>query len=484
MSDDPIENLLRSTASETRTAIRDADFGNVPPFKPNNNRAGAAAAGIVLLLIVGLGGWLLGSRPGDESNLEVAVPTEIEDGEPTEEPSLDPLPDEEGGEVETATPEIPPVTDLQVREQQELEAPAIGESFVDPAFGTTIVAATDAASGEQIVPVQSPAAVWNADESLLLLYQTGGDVSRHIFVDASTFEIVGELPVVPSDIEDVFWHPTDPDLVVTTTGVDLVTVSASTGNVTTIASHPQCDSIDPGVGTAGPSWDGSLIALRCLSEGPLELLSQPLAGGPAASLPIEDGEQGMASPDGQSIILEVDGGFEIYDTDLSERRSQILWEASAPTVGVDGDGNPVIVSAGFQADFPAVFAIAPIDGVGDEGAVEVIVGPDTGFPAPRSGTRTSASSWNALGVFAAASPLPVEVLEGGPFETFDGEVVVADLSTSPPTVRRVAHTRNTGQGPFGGAFVSISPSGRFVAFASDFGDDSSNTYIIDLESGG
>ena len=133
MSDDPIENLLRSTASETRSAIREADFGDVPPFEPNK-RGGAVAAGIVLLLAIGLGGWFLGSRPGDVSDLEVAVPTEIEDGELAEEPSLDPLPDEEGGEVETATPEIPPVTDLQVREQQELEAPAIGESFVDPAL--------------------------------------------------------------------------------------------------------------------------------------------------------------------------------------------------------------------------------------------------------------------------------------------------------------------------------------------------------------
>ena len=128
--------------------------------------------------------------------------------------------------------------------------------------------------------------------------------------------------------------------------------------------------------------------------------------------------------------------------------------------------------------------IARLDGgSGAEGqaggaAVEVIVGPDTGYPFPRSGTQVAANSRN--GLLVSASPLPVEVQEGGPIEVFDGEVVIADLRVSPPTVQRLAHSRNFAAEAFSETVVATSPSGRFVAFASDWGGDATDTYIIDL----
>ena len=484
MNHDSLEDLLRSTAAETRSALATTS-DDLPPFEPNSNRVGIAVAVVVALLVVGTGGWLIASMSNDAIEVETAIePPELEGI--TEEDSTN---DESisGDPITSPTTEAPStatVTDLDVREQVDLAKPSVGESVVDPAFGSTITRITDARAGERIIPVQSPAAVWNADESLMLLYQTGAGIARHIVVDAVTFEIVGELAVRPTDIEHVFWHPQDPDLIVTTVDLSLVVVSVTTGEIETIVTYPQCDWVDPGTGTSGPSWDGSLIALRCGIGNATQVIAQPLDGTAFSSIDVAEGGQGMASPDGRSIIIETDDGFDIYNADLTELTSVIDWEASAPTTGVDGSGASVIVSAGFESDFPGSLVIARLDGgSGAEGqagetAVEVIVGPDTGYPFPRSGTQVAANSGN--GLLVSASPLPVEVQEGGPIEVFDGEVVIADLRTSPPTVQRLAHSRNFAAAAFSETVVATSPSGRFVAFASDWGGDATDTYIIDL----
>ena len=478
MSNDPLEDLLRSTASETRTALGAPGQNELPPFEPNSNRGGVIVAALIALIVVGVGGWLVGSMSDSPVEVETADPDVIEEPETPDQP--DGI--EEDGSAPTTAEEVAPVpSDLDERVQSNDARPAFGESFTDDAFGSVITRVTNAANGERIIPVQSPAALWNADESLMLLYQTGLDVSGHIVVDATNFAVELVLPILPTDIEHVFWHPTDPDLIVTTVDLELVTFSVSTGEVTTIASYPQCDFVDPGVATAGPSRDGSVIALRCGMGGDIQVLSQPLDGTPAAMLDVGNGNQGMASADGQSIIIDRSDGFDVYNTDLTELRSTIDWAASAPTVGVDGDGNSIIVSAGFESDFPGSLVIAGLDGglTNDGSAVEVIVGPDTGFIFPPSGTTIFASG--LPGLLAASSPVPPDRQDGGTLDALEGEVVLADLRTSPPTIQRLAQSRNFGDGPFSNSFVSISPSGRFVAFASDWGGDASDTYVIDLE---
>lgn len=481
MSDVKIESLLRETAAETQLAL--GRPGDLPPFEPNSNKAGVAVATVLLVALIAVGGWLVNSATSDPADVQTA-----------ETPDLDAVDPEEPAEGADSDPSVPDevdtvgrVVDLDPRAQPDLDQPGFGESYVDPVFGTTITRATDASGGERIVPVQSPAAVWNADETLLLLYRTGGDSSGHVFLDADTYEVVGELAVLPTDIEQVFWHPTEPDLVVLVTAErELVTVSATTGAVSTIATFPECDSVDPGVGTAGPSWDGTLIALRCFIGDDLRVLSQPLDGTQAAALAIDEGEQGIASPDGQAVIVETATGFDIYDAQLTEQLSSVDWLASAPTVGLDANGNATIVSSGYEADFPALLSTSSIDG-GSDGApvfgeaVQIIVGPDTGYPFPAVGARISAAAWDAPGIFVAASPLPSDAGAGAPIEVLAGEVVLANTTLDPAEVQRLAHTRNTGTGPFSEAYVAISPSGRFIAFASDFGGSSTDTYIIDLD---
>lgn len=494
MEHDPLGELLQKTASETHTALDEADFGVVPSFEPNSNKGGVIV-GVIVALLLGVGGLLAILGSGGDSEVDTAVDPDLEapdvaldddaapdDTVPDDTAPEDTVADDAPSEVITESsipqPTIAPVVDLDVRQQIDVVQPLVGESYIDPAFGTTITRATNATSGEQIIPVQSPAAVWNADETLLLLYRTGAGTSGHEIIDAATFEIVRELSVVPTDIEHVFWHPTDADLLITTVDLDLVLVSVSTGSVSTVASYPECDSIDPGIATSGPSWNGERIALRCVTGDVTTVVNQPLDGSEPARLDVGQGQQGMVSADGELVIIETGSGFDIYDRELTELQSTIAWQASSPHMSLDAEGNPIIVSAAFEADFPGVIVTAPLDGSGD---VNVTVGPDSGFPFPRSGTLTAANSWTAPGVLVAASPLPSGVIQGGEIETFDGEVVLADLRSTPPTVRRLAHTRNESAGPFSDAFVSVSPSGRFVAFSSDWGGASSDTYIIDLE---
>jgi hypothetical protein len=117
----------------------------------------------------------------------------------------------------------------------------------------------------------------------------------------------------------------------------------------------------------------------------------------------------------------------------------------------------------------------------DTGAVEVVVGPDTGWPYPPSGTHVSALTIeNPQWIVASAvgqAPLGQSVLEN--------EIVLANPDSG--AVCRVGHHRSAaGEGPngyFAEPHPVPSPSGTRIAFSSDwFGTDGADVYVIELPS--
>ncbi len=88
--------------------------------------------------------------------------------------------------------------------------PGVGAAVSDPVFKTTLVRITDAAARDDrgTFPDYSKRQAWNADESLLLL-RTG--LGNALLFDGASYRFIKALDGVEG--EDVFWHPTNPDLI-------------------------------------------------------------------------------------------------------------------------------------------------------------------------------------------------------------------------------------------------------------------------------
>ncbi len=100
-----------------------------------------------------------------------------------------------------------PVNDLALHPMQPLAKPAVYQTVTDPSFGTTIRRISNAAAGEIIRPHYSTIQAWNADESLMILYRTGGpNGSAHLLLDGRTYQFIRTLDdIAPKDIEQIFW---------------------------------------------------------------------------------------------------------------------------------------------------------------------------------------------------------------------------------------------------------------------------------------
>ncbi|MFI5327859.1 MAG: hypothetical protein ACHQ7H_16625, partial [Candidatus Rokuibacteriota bacterium] len=105
------------------------------------------------------------------------------------------------------------VQDKQARPMTALAKPARGQTAREPQFGTLfrrVTAVTPSGENPAIKPMYSSVSAWNADESRMVLYQVG---SGHKLYDGRDYSFIRALDIAPNEIEGVFWHTTDPDLV-------------------------------------------------------------------------------------------------------------------------------------------------------------------------------------------------------------------------------------------------------------------------------
>jgi len=89
--------------------------------------------------------------------------------------------------------------------------PPFRKYYREPAFGTKVMRITKAREGEVFKPAYSSMQAWNSDETKILLYRGGSDPG-HVLLDGTTYEHVRDLNIQPSDLEEVYWSHTDPDV--------------------------------------------------------------------------------------------------------------------------------------------------------------------------------------------------------------------------------------------------------------------------------
>jgi len=83
------------------------------------------------------------------------------------------------------------INDLSAKPMQNIAKPAYLEAITDPAFGTTIRRITNAGNGNLIVPMYSTIQPWNADESLMIVYDQS--MGTHQLLNGRTYEFIRNL---------------------------------------------------------------------------------------------------------------------------------------------------------------------------------------------------------------------------------------------------------------------------------------------------
>lgn len=369
-----------------------------------------------------------------------------------------------------------------------LSKPAPRQSYVDPTFGTTVRRISDAAArGATVVkPVYSTIQAFNADESYLLLYHTGGTGTGHHLYDGRTYAYLKKLSISPPDLEQVYWSTTDPKILhyVSSSTRRLIAYDVDTGVATTVhdftTAPTSCGaSLSGGGDPMWTSWTPQVFGLNC---GGSKLFNfDKDTGAVGAVLSASSGLAPQPGPSGNLFFLSASGKAQVYDFDMNLLRT--IPNISSSEHGVlgsaDGADHFFSVQFGSNGSPPGNLIASNLE----TGATRVIVGQATGYPYPGTGTHISGAAYRKPGwvsVTVTGNPAGQTVLHQ--------EVLLANTNSG-GTVCRVAHHRSCGtrteicgtKGYWAEPHGSISPSGTRILFASDWGGESVvETYVVEL----
>jgi hypothetical protein len=382
------------------------------------------------------------------------------------------------------------VQDKAAHAMTVLPKPPVGQTVKDPQFGTTIrrISGVAVSEGENAVikPMYSTMPAWNADESKLILWHRG---VGHELYDGRTYKFIRKVPISPTDVEQVLWDPTDPDVLYYPSNYnavpDLMRYRVSK-NATDVVKNFQ------GAPTRCPVDWGKLLRLgndpQYMSWGPAKIVGLNCGDtkflydiGAGRVLGVKNfttKNAPIATPTGNFAYL--DGS--VYDLQLNQVRSLTMYADDAWQHASLGRSSAGDVLAHVSFDAPSAQQGAVVVHELGTGARRVVVGPVTGWPYPPSGTHLSAVSHKAPGWVEAS-------LTGdrGGRRALDQEIILVNVDTN--KVCRVAHHRSVGRdGPWGywaEPHGVISPTGTRILFASDWGGGPSvDAYVVELPSYG
>jgi len=156
--------------------------------------------------------------------------------------------------------------DLEQHPMIPLAKPGYLSSVVDPSFQNTVVRRiSEAPNNSFIVPVYSTIQAWNANESKLVVYGGG----THKLLNGTDYTFIRDLSDInPDDLEGVFWHFSNPDVLfyMDKNTLDLISYNVNT-QVKTILVNLKVASGCTGSLTGGDdlqmmSWDSDVFSFR------------------------------------------------------------------------------------------------------------------------------------------------------------------------------------------------------------------------------
>lgn len=392
--------------------------------------------------------------------------------------------------ISTPPPYIPPlpsaelcaglVTDKLNHPMTQSQKPAYLEPYKDPAFGTKVIRITNVnpSEGENaaIIPLYSTMQAWNADESLMILWHRG---KGHELYNGKTYRFIKSLAIAPTDIEQILWDTTDPQIFYYPSNYnavpnfmmynvtnDKITVYANLGNICPTGDWGKLLSL--GSDPMYMSWPPSkVIGMKC---GDTKILFDIANKRVISTNVISNDNTIQVGPSGEYSLL---GGV-VYDKKLNFVRKLALPNPYEHSSVGSSNGHDTFNSVMFDGADPGTLETWYMD----TGEHRNIIAESQGWPYPPSGTHISAVAykrpgWVAVSVVGDVSGKTV----------LSQEIVLAN--TNDGTVCRLAHHHSyAGEGTWGywaEPHVSISPSATRMIFASDWGNSQTvDTYVIEL----
>ncbi len=389
--------------------------------------------------------------------------------------------------------------------------------YRDPAFGAKVIRISDGQFGEVNKAPYSTIQAWNADESLMILYRTGTSGGGHYLHNGRTYEVIQQLDIWPSDLEDVFWSYTDPASFYYISQEDdsrghFLKHDALSGNETLLLDTTKICAVGEraiaGYDVQMQSHDDDTFGFRCLNpknkarslaftfKQSTGVVTRALIG---AGTGIEADVAPVVAPSGEQFLIPPvllnkrlqDTGFKI-DIAQTEHAS----------IGRAWNGDDAFFSTNFLPT-PRGCNDGLWQGVSNlvefnlnTRSCRTILSQSDGWPPTTSGTHVSATAYQRPGWVAMSSIgskdlhyLRMESLENRSAPVFFSEIYLVNTSEQDPAVCRLAHHRTFGREATKGGYApyfsephpTISPSGTRILFSSDWYDSGTvDAYVIEL----
>jgi hypothetical protein len=293
------------------------------------------------------------------------------------------------------------------------------------------------------------------------------------------------LDIDPADLEQVWWHTTDPHVLFYTSGKDFIRYHVGSAAKEKLTTFRFCaGDVSNGSDPMFMSWDSNRVGLVCGST----TFVYDVARNAVVSKTTYSGSgtpPGQVAPSGTLAYLPERAGSVLDVATLTTARSLDLAEP-------DNHASLGQLLNGHDTWNGAVYDDGP-KGTSDIGILvtwdlvtatsKVLIGPKTGYPYPPSG-HLSAAAYKKPG-WVLVSTLPGDTPPTNP-GLLDLELLWADTNTG--KVCRIGRHRTWGKAnthletPYWAEAHAVpSPSGTRVAFGSDWGDGTTvDTYVVEL----
>ena len=373
--------------------------------------------------------------------------------------------------------------DLTPHPMLNLNKPGYLNSDTDPSFSsTTITRISDVGSNVKIVPMYSTIQSWNADETLLIVYEVG---SGHKLLHGTNYTLVRNInDINPDDVEGVFWHFSNPAILfyIDNSTADLISYNVTNQVKTTLVNLNTASGCSEGI-TGGNdvqmmSWDSDVISFRC---GNTSAYYYRISTGTTTQFNIGDLNftAPMPFPSGNLFyhnkkVYNASGNF-VRDLNVDNVEHSCLGKLS--------NGNDAYFAIAFE-EGPTGGCQGTLVAHNATNGNCISVTPTVEYGYPQSGTHISALAHkNTQGGWVAVSMIGYD-RDGQ--ELLDQELLIAKVNTNSADVYRVAHHRSDEDefNYWGEPHVTISPSGTRLLFGSDWSGtqdgDSVDAYIAEL----
>jgi hypothetical protein len=360
--------------------------------------------------------------------------------------------------------------------------PALGAAITEPQFNTTIrriTAVTGTSNTPALRPLYSTVAAWNADESRLLLLNISA--GRHELYDGKTYAFIrGLVELNPPDVEQIFWHTTDPDLLLYVENRNFIRYHVGEARKEIVTAFDFCTGGGAGGGEDPmfSSFDSNRFGLGCGNQ----VFIYDLASNTVIARKTLGGNPVQIAPSGALGFLSDTG--DVTDASLNVVRrldmkepyghaSMGRWPTGEDTWNgqVFDDGPMGNTDIGSLVTFDMT-----------RGVSKVIIGPKTGYPYPPDGHVSAMAfrqpGWVVVSTFGKTSGAGL----------LDEEILIADTVSN--KVCRAGRHRSWGKDntmlnePYWAEPHAVpSPTGTRIVFASDWSNGASvDTYVVELPS--